>query len=136
MRRYNFLEKADVHMALNRVRDAFLAAKDGEDVEQIINGVTTFDERMKIGRRILIAQYLLNGTRIEDIQIELKVGRSTIAYVSRNIDDYEKCFSLISKRSDNVEKEYKKKSYKETGGSSLVFKKKTYTGFKRKNVRR
>lgn len=39
MRRYGFLQKSDVFEALNKVRDALLAAKDGNDVEQIMNGV-------------------------------------------------------------------------------------------------
>src|SRR3989344_8226155 len=136
MRRYRFLEKEEIFEALNKVRDSFLAAKDGNDVEQLMNGLLTFDERMKIGRRILIAQCLLSGLQTEEIQKLLKVGKSTISQVARNIDEYEKCFSLINERGSKVEKEYKSKKYRALGGSTLVFKKKEYTGIKRKDVKR
>ena len=39
MRRYGFLTKTDTYEALNRLRDAFLAAKDGNEVNEIINGI-------------------------------------------------------------------------------------------------
>lgn len=136
MKRYKFLEKDDVYSALNKVRDAFLAAKDGNDVEQIINGVLTFDERMKMGRRILIAEYLLNDFKIEDIQNILRVGKTTIAQVARNLEQYEKCFQLIRSRNKKVEKVYKDKSHRLIGGSTKVFKKREYTGFRRKDVAR
>lgn len=136
MRRYNFLEKNDVYTSLNKVRDAFLAAKDGNDVDQIINGLLTFDEKMKIGRRIIVAECLLNDMRNEDIQNLLKVGKSTIALVAKNIEEYEKCFHLIRKRKNKMENEFKNKSYRLEGGSTKVFKKRIYTGFKRKDVER
>ena len=136
MRRYKFLQKEDVYEALNKVRDAFLAANDGNDVEQIMNGILTFDERMKIGRRIQIAEYLLQDLRTEEIQSFLKVGRTTIAQVAKNLEDYEKCFHLISARNKKVGKVYKTKSHRLVGGSTKIFKTKEYTGFKRKNVSR
>lgn len=136
MGRYSFLLKDDVYSSLNKVRDALLAAKDGNDVEEIMNGIFTFDERIKIGRRIQIAECLLGDMKIEDIQSLMKVGRSTIAHVSRNILEYEKCFHLIRARSKKLEKEYETKKYRKVGGSKLVFKKKVYTGITRKDIER
>jgi uncharacterized protein YerC len=136
MRRYKFLHKDEVYEALNRVRDALLAARDGNDVEQIMKGVFTFDERMKIGRRILIAEYLLEGVPFHEIAKTLRVGKTTIVLVSKNLEDYAKCFELIKYRSKKVESEYKGKAYRSFGGPKLVFKRKEYTGFKRKDVRR
>ena len=136
MRRYKFLLKEEVYEALNRVRDALLAAKDGEDVEQIMKGVLTFDERMKIGRRILIAEYLLQGLPFHEITRLLKVGKTTIVLVSKNLDEYAKCFELIQSRGKKVQAEYQNKAYRSLGGSKLVFKKREYTGFTRKNVKR
>lgn len=136
MRRYKFLIKEEVFDALNRVRDALLAARDGNDVEQIMKGVITFDERMKIGRRILIAEYLLEGISFHEIVKKLKVGNSTILQVSKNLEEYRTCFELIGFRSKRVENEYKRKSYRKVGGSLKVYKKKEYTGFKRKDVTR
>lgn len=43
MRRYKFLKKEDIYQAFNRLRDAFLSAKDGNEVEEIINGLLTRD---------------------------------------------------------------------------------------------
>jgi uncharacterized protein YerC len=68
MSRYASFPKDLVFNALNRLRSSFLAAKDGNDVEEIINGVLTYDERMKIGRRIEIANMLLDGCVYENIE--------------------------------------------------------------------
>lgn len=136
MRRYKFLQKEEVYEALNKVRNALLAAKDGKDVEEIMKGILTFDERMKIGRRILIAEYLIAGFPFHEITRQLKVGKTTIGFVSKKLDDYRKCFELISSRNSKVEKEFYKKVYVERGGSKMVFKRKEYTGFKRKDVKR
>ena len=136
MRRYKFLQKEEVFDALNKVRDALLAARDGNDVEEIMKGILTFDERMKIGRRILVAEYLLANVPFHEIARQLKVGRTTIGFVSKNLDEYTKCFNLISSRRGKVEKEFGKKAYVKRGGSTLVFHRTEYTGFNRKDVKR
>ena len=136
MRRYKFLNKEDVYESLNKLRDAFLAAKDGNEVEEIINGLLTHDEKLKIGRRILIAEYLKSGFKFEDIVRYLKVGKNTIVTVMKSLDQHPSYIELISKRREKVDKEYKKKSYLLSGGSKLIFKKREYTGFKRKDVKR
>lgn len=136
MKRYRFLEKDDIFEALNRLRDAFLAAKDGDEVEEIINGLLTQDEKMKIGRRILIAKFLKNDFTYEEIANTLKVGRNTILSVIRSLDQHPLAFELIEKRSKKVEKIYQNKKTATIGGSQLIFKKKVYTGFKRENVER
>lgn len=115
MRRYKFLRKEDIYEALNRLRDAFLAAKNGEEVEEIINGILTHDEKIKIGRRILVAECLK---------------------LEKSLDMYPASFELIGKRSNKVEKLYAQKKYRLIGGSTLVFKKREYTDFKRKDVKR
>lgn len=136
MRRYKFLLKEEVYEALNGVRDALLAARDGNDVEDIMKGILTFDERMKIGRRVLIAEYLLAGVPFEEITRMLKVGKTTIGFVSKKLDEYTKCFELIKSRRNKVETVFGKKAYVERGSSKMVFKRKEYTGFKRRDVRR
>lgn len=136
MRRYKFLLKEEVYEALNRVRDALLAAKDGDDVEEIMKGILTFDERMKIGRRILIAEYLIAGIPFHEIATKLKVGNTTIGLVSKNLEEYTKCFNLIKSRRGKVENEYNTKAYRSVGDSLKVFKSREYTGFKRKDVKR
>lgn len=136
MRRYKFLTKDSVYKALNKLRAAFLAAKDGNEVETIIMGVLTHDERMKIGRRIQIAQMLKKRFTYTQIKEELKVGPPTIRLVDRKMKESPECYDLINKRERKVESEYKRKSYVKTGGPKLVFKRKIYTGFKRKDVQR
>lgn len=136
MRRYKRLDQRDVFETFNELRNAFLAAKDGTEVDKITDGLLTHDEKLKIGRRILIAQWLISGFGIEEISREMKVGKNTVMHVSRRLEKYRECFELIARRGKLVEKEYENKSYRQTGGSQLVFKRKEYTGFKRKDVKR
>ena len=136
MRRYKRLDQRDIFEALNELRNAFLAAKNGDEVDKITDGILTHDEKLKIGRRILIAGWLISGFGIEEISREMKVGKNTIMHVSRRLEKYRECFDLIERRRKFVEQEYSNKKYREIGGSKLVFKRKEYTGFKRKNVMR
>jgi uncharacterized protein YerC len=136
MRRYKFLEKEDVYDSLNRLRNSFLAAKDGNEVESIINGILTTDEKLKIGRRVLIAEYLVSGFTVDEIVKYLKVGRSTVQSVNNSLEKENNWLELIKKRGNKVESEYRSKAYSKTGGSTLFLKPKSYTGFKRKDVKR
>ncbi|OGH19285.1 MAG: hypothetical protein A2868_04090 [Candidatus Levybacteria bacterium RIFCSPHIGHO2_01_FULL_40_15b] len=136
MRRYKHLDKRDIYEAFNELRNAFLAARDGTEVDKITDGLLTHDEKLKIGRRILIAQWLISGFGIEEIRKQMKVGKNTIMHISRRLEKYRECFELIERRGKTVEKEYEKKAYRSVGGSQLVFKRKEYAGFKRKNVKR
>ena len=136
MRRYRFLDKADIYEALNRLRDSFLAAKNGGEVQEIINSLLTSDERLKIGRRVIIAESLHSGLTIDEISKLLKVGKNTILHVSRLLDQHPKGFELIERRRKIVEKSYKNTAYKKMGGSGMFFKRKVYSGFTRKDVTR
>lgn len=136
MRRYRNLNNEEIYEAFNKVRDAFLAAKDGHEVNQIIDGLLTHDEKLKIGRRILIANYLLLDFTMEDIVRELKVGMNTIMHVSRRLEKYKECFDLIHKRSKHVQDAYEQRKYRLVGGSTKILKTKEYTGFTRKDVKR
>ena len=136
MRRYKFLGKEDIFDSLNRLRNAFLASRDGKEVDEIINGILTSDERIKIGRRILISEYILSGFTLDEIIKNLKVGKNTVMNVSRLLEEHPNCFELIERRSEIVDKEYKNKRYKTVGGSTKVFKSKVYTGFTIKDVKR
>lgn len=136
MRRYKFLTKEDIYDAFNRLRDAFLAAKNGEEVEEIIKGLLTHDEKLKIGRRILIAEYIKEGLGIEEIAKTLKVGKNTVMSVAKKLDENSFFLDIIAKRKKKVESEYNSRKYRFIGSSKLVFKKREYTGFKRKDVSR
>ena len=137
MRRYKRLTKEDYFEALNKVRDAFLAAKDGSEVDEIINSILTTEEKLKIGRRVLVAEYLdVQSITIDEVRAILKVGYSTISNVARRKVRFPLGFQLIEKRRKRVEDEYQKKKYRTTGGSTLIFKRKEYTGIQRKDIKR
>lgn len=136
MRRYKFLKKEDIYAALDRLRDAFLAAENGKEVEEIISGLLTQDEKLKIGRRILIAEYIRAGVKFEDIVKDLKVGKNTIMSVMRSLDEHTTFLSLINQRTEKVEREYQKRKHAVIGSSTLILKRKRYTGFRRKDVKR
>ena len=137
MRRYKNLTKEEIYEAFNKVRDAFLAARDGNDVNEIIDAILTSEEKLKIGRRVLIFEYLRTRLfTLEEVRNILKVGRSTLQAVSRRMEMHPKGFELIEVRSKRVEEQYQKKKLREVGGSKLVFKRKEYTGIKRKDIKR
>lgn len=136
MRRYSFLTKDDVYEAINSLRDAFLAANNGSDVEEIINAILTQDEKVRVGRRIIIADLLKSDLTIEEIVNLLKVGNNTVMAVARSLETHETGFKLLEQRKKRVENEYQQRKYKFVGSSKKVFKEKVYTGFKRKDVKR
>lgn len=130
------MTEEDFFEAFNRLRDAFLAAKDGNEVKEIINALLTRDEKIRIGRRILIAEGLKNDTTQKELVQISNVGFSTISLVSKHLERHPKGFELVFKRREKLEKDYKSKKYVEVGGSTLIFKKKQYTGIKRSDIKR
>lgn len=136
MRRYKFLPQAQVFEALNKLRAAFLAAKNGSEVEEIINGLLTYDEKMKIGRRIIASQLLSAGLTYEQITKSCKLGKQTVHDIDRRMGRYPKCFELINEREEKVNNEYHERAYRETKNTLNWKKYIEYTGFKRKDVQR
>jgi len=136
MRRYKSLTKEDIFEALNEVRDAFLAAKDGKEVDEIMSFMLTTEEKIKLGRRVLLAKYLELDMTLFEIRKMLKIGKSTIQFVTRRAHLHPLGLELIRKRGRKVEDEYQRRKFREVGGSQLVFKRKEYTGFRRKDVKR
>ena len=136
MGRYNFLTKDDILTALYRLNDAFLAAKDGNEVKEIINSLLTEDEKIRIGRRILVAEALKNEMKFKDLVEATNMGFATISCISKQLSSHPIGFQLIFKRRLKLEKDYEDKKYRKVGGSKLVFKKKSYTGIKRSDIKR
>lgn len=136
MGRYNFLTEKDILTALYRLDDAFLAAKDGHEVKEIINSLLTEDEKIRIGRRILIAEALRGGMKFKELVDATNVGFATITWVSKQLVNHPFGFQLIFKRRTKLEKEYESKKYRSVGGSTLIYKKKEYTGIKRSDIKR
>lgn len=136
MNRYHFLSRQEIFEALSNLNNAFLAAKNGGEVEEIINGLLTEDEKIKLGRRIIIASLLHSEMKVREVSQISRVGLTTINLVAQKLNNHPMCYELINNRKRKVEKEYKTRKYKLSGGSKLVHKKKVYTGFKRKDVKR
>jgi uncharacterized protein YerC len=136
MRRYHFLDKNSIYETLNQLRNAFLAAKDGTEVDSIIKAVLTFDERMKIGRRLIIAQSLRQGQTFDEIVSTLNVGKSTVLQVENQMVNNPQGFKIIDRRDVKVEKSYSEKAYQSVGGSTLWHKPKVYSGITRKQIKR
>ncbi|HVT01639.1 MAG TPA: hypothetical protein VHE53_05445 [Patescibacteria group bacterium] len=137
MRRYKNLTKDEIYEAFNKIRDAFLAARSGKEVDEIIDAILTSEEKLKVGRRVLVANYLKSRAfTLDEIRIILKVGKSTIQSVNRRREMHPIGFELIDKRSKKVEQNYQKKKYKTVGGSNLIFKQRKYAGIKRKDIER
>lgn len=125
-----------MYEALNEVRDAFLAAKDGNEVNEIMSFMLTTEEKIRLGRRVLLAKYLELDLTLDEIYKMLKVGKSTVQFVTRRAHLHPMGLKLIRKRGSKVEDEYQKRKFREVGGSQLVFKRKEYTGVKRKDIKR
>jgi uncharacterized protein YerC len=136
VRRYGFLTKTDTYEALNRLRDAFLAAKDGNEVNEIINGILTEDEKIKIGRRIQIAESISGEYKYREISKLSSVGYTTILWVSKQVVNYPICFKLLLKRRNKIEKDYHAKKYREVSLSPLPNRRREYSGIKRSDIKR
>lgn len=136
MRRYKYIKKEEIFESWNRLRAALLAAKDGNQVNDIMFALFTEEERFQLGRRIQVAECLIQKMTIAQIKEILNVGNSTVLHISRRIEKYPTGFSLIFKRRETVEKEYQKGKTRSVGGSKRVFKEKVYTGLKRKDIQR
>ena len=136
MRRYQFLTKRDIYDALNKLRDALLAANDGNDVEELMKGLFTDEERMQLGRRIIIAEMLQEGYTHVEIVEDMHVGKATVSGVYNKLSSNPKCFELIFERHKKLEKEYQAKKYKDVYDWYHVLPKKEYTGVTRKDIKR
>ncbi len=75
--------------------------KSKEEIKNLLKDLLTESERIMIGRRILIAQYLLKDYSYAQIIAELKVGPDTIMRVHRWLDDevkgYERAVQELEK---------------------------------------
>ncbi len=75
--------------------------KTREEVKNFLRNLLTESERIMLGRRLIIAQMLLDGKTYAEIMDELKVGIDTINRVHQWLDDenggYEKAITGIGK---------------------------------------
>lgn len=135
-RRYLFLTKSSIKNCLTFLQDAFLAAKDGHQVDAIMNFILTDDEKTRIARRIQIASLLVKGFKYDEIRSELRVSPRTISIVDKNLNLYVGGFELINSRRKKTEKNYESKKNRIRGSSLQIKKWKEKTEFKREDVKR
>lgn len=86
---------------LDSLYTAISALKSREEIKNFLKDLLTESERIMIGRRILIAQMLLEGKSYGQIIGELHVGADTIIRVHRQLEDesvgYEKALAGLEK---------------------------------------
>lgn len=137
LRRYYFLDDKSLPEIYEKVQDAFLAAKSGNEVKTVIDAILTADEQVKVGRRILVAQLIKDGKiTYEDLLKKLKVGKSTVAWVIHQMLVNPEGFEAIFKRVKKVDQEYADKAFTSSILSRHIVGLKTRTNFKRADVKR
>ena len=86
---------------LDALYTAMSGLKSREEIKNFLRDLLTESERVMVGRRILIAQMLLEEKPYDEIIRELKVGKDTIMRVHRWLEDdtdgYEKAVKRLEK---------------------------------------
>lgn len=76
-----------------------------------LRDLLTESERIMMGRRILIARYLLSGKTFDDIAVEMRVSNTTIRKVDRWLNDQ---FPGYEQAIKEMEKEFAKRKPRKT----------------------
>ncbi len=86
---------------LDTLYTAVSGLKSREEIKNFLRDLLTESERVMIGRRIIVAQMLLEEKSYNEIVRELKVGKDTIMRVHRWLEDetygYEKAIKELEK---------------------------------------
>jgi len=110
------LKKEDKIKYLDYLYTASASLKSREEVKNFLRDLLTESERIMLGRRILIAQRLLEDKSYDEIVKELSVGKDTIMRVHRWLGDqsggYEETVKKLKKELVS-RKSKSKKSYPE-----------------------
>lgn len=95
------IQNKDRMRYLDTLYTAMSGLKSREEIKNFLRDLLTESERIMIGRRIIIAQMLLEEKSYEEIIRELKVGKDTIMRVHRWLEDetegYEKAIKQLEK---------------------------------------
>ena len=95
------LKNNDKMRYLDTLYTAISSLKSRDEVKRFLRDLLTESERVMIGRRIIVAQRLLEGKSYFEIRQELGVGMDTIIRVHRwledDIDGYEKVVKKLEK---------------------------------------
>ncbi|MBI2064953.1 MAG: hypothetical protein HYT62_02790 [Candidatus Yanofskybacteria bacterium] len=100
---------------LDALYTAVASLKSREEVKNFLRDLLTESERIMMGRRVVIAQRLLEDKTYDEIRREIGVGVDTIMRVHRWLsgDDggYEKAVKTLNKVLESREKRYNKEIY-------------------------
>ena len=95
------LKEEDKIKSLDALYTSISVLKTRDDIKNFLRDLLTEGERIMIGRRILIAQRLLDDEPYNQIMREMKVGPDTITRVDRWLSDqnfgYEKAIQELKK---------------------------------------
>ena len=95
------IDKNDKIKYLDVLYTAVSSLSSKEEIKNFLKDLLTESERIMLGRRILIAQKLLEGQSYQQIMDEMKVGPDTIMRVHRWLEDdrggYEKAIKELEK---------------------------------------
>ena len=107
------LKEQDKTKSLDALYTSVSSLKTRDDIKNFLRALLTEGERIMIGRRILIAQRLLNNQSYDQIIKEMKVGPDTITRVDRWLSDQNKGYEKAIKELEKVNKNRKKKEFRD-----------------------
>jgi len=96
-------------VTLDALYTAAASVRGRADMKLFLRDLLTESERIMLGRRILIARYLLSKRTYRDIIDELKVSHTTIGKVERWLEDQ---FPGYEKAIGEMEREFEKRNAK------------------------
>ena len=112
------LDNKDRMRYLDMLYTAIATLKSRDEVKIFLRDLLTESERIMIGRRILIAQRLLEDKSYTEIKQELGVGGDTIMRVHRWLEDENYGYEETIKK---LEKEYKNRKWSEKNPGTSEF---------------
>jgi uncharacterized protein YerC len=118
-RRQTDLSKEEVIKTLDALYSAASGIRGRKAMKMFLRDLLTPSERIMLGRRIIIARMLINGSLQEEISQRLRVGRSTIWRVQKWLFDQ---FPGYENAIKGMEVELGRRFYKEEKNDSLISK--------------
>jgi uncharacterized protein YerC len=126
--KYKKLTKEDRIKCLDALYTAIGCLKSRDDIKLFLRDLLTSSERIMIGRRIIIAQMLIDGYSHRNIAGEIGVGMDTIFRVQRWLTDDKKGYEkTIEKFNRELKKRNKSNAYLMSGSFADI--KKRYKGY-------
>ena len=107
------LKEEDKIKSLDALYTSISSLKTRDDIKSFLRDLLTEGERIMIGRRILIAQRLLNDEPYDQIMKEMKVGPDTITRVDRWLSDQNKGYEKAVQELEKTIKSRRKSEFRD-----------------------